>query len=366
MATLDMNASTSIATPAGCDPESIEFLHRWLGLSTLQRRALQAVINEIGITSAHAEANVQDLSKRLQSIAGTTREQSATVQDLVSSIQSVKLDDEVIPLADVAASLGDTLAGLVNKITVLSSRGASMSSALDGVLVELKSVEISVGQIDKINKQTNLLALNAKIEAARAGEAGRGFSVVADEVRELAKTVNDLSAVIRGQISSIASGLHASHDMLQDIATVDRSDESIDANARIKTIMRCLVEQNARYAVVLQQTAQTTELITRDVSAAVVGMQFQDLSKQRLENINGVLAALITLVAELHEETADVAGIDSAMADVRDEWTDRLTGVFTLSDTRKRFADHVCPNHRSARAEAVAAPSAADDGIELF
>jgi methyl-accepting chemotaxis protein len=372
MTTLGTATTISRAAPVVSDSEAADFLRRWLGLSAVQRRALDALVNEIAITSGDVDTTVQGLSRRLQDIAGTAREQATTVQDLVTSIQSVNLEGEVIPLAAVAENLGGTLAGLVDKIALLSSRGASMSTSLDGVLTELKSVETSVAQIDKINKQTNLLALNAKIEAARAGEAGRGFSVVADEVRELAKTVNELSALIRGQINSIASGLHASHGMLQDIATVDRSDESVEANARINAIMRCLVEQNARYAVVLQQTAQTTDRINRDVSAAVVGMQFQDLAKQRLENISGAIGAVAAAGRDLHDESATVATQDATGDHSRQDWVERMLAACTLSEVRNRLAIHIQGKQTpAAKAPPASAPAAraadkADDGIEFF
>lgn len=369
MAKPDLNHDAAPHESSG-EEEATAFLQRWLGLSAVQRRALEGLINEIAIASGDVESNVQGLSRRLQSVAGAAREQAATVQDLVASIQAVRLDNEVIPLQEVASSLGDTLTGLDGKITLLSSRGASMSTALNGVLGELKSVESSVAQIDKINRQTNLLALNAKIEAARAGEAGRGFSVVADEVRELAKTVNELSALIRGQIGTISSGLHASHDLLRDIASVDRSDESVDANARIKTIMRCLVEQNARYAVVLQQTAETTERINRDVSAAVVGMQFQDLAKQRLENVNGAIAAVGKVMGEMHDQTAHATGAEVAEQRADKEWVERMLAQCTLSEMRNRLARHIQGKDAvlvpEAPRAARGAGTASDDGIELF
>lgn len=361
MTMLDSIASPSLAPSALPDQQDLAFLRRWLGLSVAQRRALDALIKEIGIASGDVEAEVQGLSRRMQSIAGTAREQAATVQDLVTSIQAVTLDREVIPLPELATSLGETLAGLTAKIGMLSSRGASMSTELDGVLKELTSVETSVSQIDKITKQTNLLALNAKIEAARAGEAGRGFSVVADEVRELAKSVAELSALIRGQIESIARGLHTSHGMLQDIATVDRSDESLDANARINAIMQALVEQNARYAVVLQQTAETTDRINRDVSAAVVGMQFQDLAKQRLENVGVVLSSVIEAVRTLHDASARTTG---AVDDRDQAWVDAMLARITLSEVRNRLAMQI--QGKSAPSANAPAAAKADDQVEFF
>jgi len=374
---VEMSANLSTAPLSAMSPmasrrSEIDLLARWLGLSTLQRRALEALIGEIGIVSDHVESNVHELSARFRNIAATTREQTATVQELVGSIQAVTLDGEVIPLSQLAASLGDTLAGLIQKVVTLSSRGVSLAGALDGVLAELKSVEASVIQIDKINQQTNLLALNAKIEAARAGAAGRGFAVVADEVRELAKSVNSLSAVIGRQINSIAAGLRNSHGLLQEIAAVDTSEENLNANARVKTVMRCLVEQNARFADVLRETAATTERITNDVSAAIVGMQFQDLTKQRLENVNGVIGAMAAALADVCGETANEVAIDGRDVKADRDWVERMIAGCTLSEMRKRFAERILDDRGStgtpARSPAAASADhdAANDGIELF
>lgn len=339
------------------------FLERWLGLSLTQQRALRALIHEIDMTSEHTESNVQSLSVRFQQIAATTREQATTVHDMVSSIQTVRIDGEEIPLADVAAGLGATLHDLIDKVSGLSSRGGTLVGSLDGVLDELGSVETSVSEIDKINRQTNLLALNAKIEAARAGTAGLGFAVVADEVRELAKAVNSLSGVIRGQIGSISTGLRKSHVLLREIAAVDMSAENHAADVRVRTVMQSLVDQNARFADVLRKTATTTEKITGDVSAAVVGMQFQDLAKQKLENVNGILTALVDALSDLSEDTLRGTDLDHDAAALDRALADRMIAGCTLSEVKKRVTAAVLG---TAVVEPHPAPAAADDGIEFF
>lgn len=343
---------------------AVDLLHDWLGLSTLQRRALDALVGEIGIVSGHVETNVDSLSTRFQTIASTTRDQAATVQDLVTAIQSVRINGEELHLSQVASGLGDTLARLIDKISVLSSRGGAMLGSLDGVLVELTSVEASIAAVDKINRQTNLLALNAKIEAARAGDAGRAFAVVANEVRELAQSIDALAGVIRGQISSIAGGLRSSHAMLKDIAGVDMSDESLTAKARVGMVMQTLVEQNARFAVVLQQTAETTQAITSEVSAAVVGMQFQDLAKQRLGNIGGVLRAL---AAALEEEEGKAVSIGAeAEEDALDRaWVERMIAGCTLYEIRTRLTNQIL-KPGSPIVELPAETGGDLDGIDFF
>ena len=375
LAPSDAIVATSSSEPTA-RPENrravLDLLQQWLGLSVIQRRALEALTSELDLVSNDVESNVGRLSEQFQDITATTREQAGTVQALVTSIQQVTVDGRVVPLEQVAASLGDTLSELIGKIGGLSSRGGAMVSALDGVLTELNSVEASLGQIDRINHQTNLLALNAKIEAARAGEAGRGFSVVAEEVRELAKAVNSLSSVIRGQINAISGGLAKSHGMLREIAAVDMSEENLHANSRVRMVMRCLVEQNASVADALRQTAATTDKITHDVSSAIVAMQFQDLTSQRLGNMKNLMAGLADALGDLHAVSQPCLGQEGedglAGLEAQHERASHLIAGCTLSDMRKRLADSILEGKSPSAAPAQPSKDkAADDaGFEFF
>ncbi len=350
------NAGLDEARQRPAQSEVTDFLQRWLGLSAAQSQTLQALVEEVQRTSADMETHVLEISNRLETIVATTREQTETAHALVTSIQGVNVEGEIIHLPALAEDLGETLGHLIRKITDLSSRGIGMSYALDGVLSELKSVEGSLAGIDKINKRTSLLALNAKIEAARAGEAGRGFSVVADEVRELAQAVNQMAVAIKRQIATIAEGLRQTHGLLKDIATVDMSDEHLNACARTKTVMRCFVEQNAHYAGILKRTAAATDKIADDVSAAIVGMQFEDRAKQHLHNVCKAVEAVAQGIENLRLEAPDgIAGQDGS-AEGR-EWADGVIAGCTLYEMRRRLKDRILPFSRACPAEE------ADEGL---
>jgi methyl-accepting chemotaxis protein len=346
---------------AGTGPSPVDLLQGWLGLSTLQRRTLEALLNEINLTSTDVERNVHNLSDRFQNIAGTTQDQSDIVRNLVASIQTVQIDGKSLHLSEVASGLGETLSALMEKVAFLSSRGGETANALDGVLTELVSVEGSVAQIERINRQTNLLALNAKIEAARAGEAGHAFAIVADEVRALASAINGLSNTIKDQIGSIAVGLRGSRVLLNDIAAVNMSEESHLAEARVRMVMQTLVEQNVQVSDVLRQTAETTQAITGDVAAAIVGMQFQDLAKQRLQNTGYMIEALSTALRHLEETTAATFPV---IGDSEPDkgWLEAAITRCTLGEVRGRLQQRLIPG------SAPAAPAAGDDldGIDLF
>lgn len=367
---LDPIEVPAAATPAPAAPVSdgasaADLLQDWLGLSTLQRRALDALIGELGIASSHMETSVHGLTDRFENIAATTRDQAEIVQGLVASIQAVEIDGRSVLLTEVAAGLGDTLGALMDKVSRLSQQGGATAQALGTVLDGIGSIEGSVVRIEAINRQTNLLALNAKIEASRAGDAGRAFAVVADEVRLLAQSINALSATIKEQIGSISTGLHTSHALLRDIATVDVSDESRSAEQRVRTVMETLVNQNTRFAGVLQQTAETTKSITNDVSGAIVAMQFQDLTKQRLQNGETVLRALERELARMAEGTNERF---PAMTEAEPDrhWVEGMIGACTLGEIRERLRRHMLAGEASAPAASATTAGSEFDGIDLF
>lgn len=361
-----------VVHPAAEAGMALEFLQDWLGLSTAQRAAFRALMGEIDLVCESVETNIGDLSSRFQNIAVRTREQSQTVQELADIAQSVTIDGKKVALPELAGNLNGILSELIEKIIQLSSRGMAMVYKLDDVMEELTTVEGSIGQIEKINDQTNLLALNAKIEAARAGEAGRGFAVVANEVRELAKTVNSLSGNLKTQIGSITTGLKGAHKLVQEIATMDLSDQNLEANAGFTKMMECLVDQNARLSVVLKNTANTTDEITNDISAAVIGMQFQDRTKQTLENVNSAIAAVSDALQEMSDGSPIASGSENGKAG--HDLHAQILSRFTLGEMRKRYAEAAAlPAGFAGLEELLAAsdaseadPASAGDDIELF
>ena len=210
----------------------------------------------------------------------------------MSSVQSIEIHGEAVPLSELARSIADVVSTLVEKIIHLSSRSVAMVYALDDIQHEIKSMQASIAQIDKINKQTNLLSLNAKIEAARAGTAGRGFAVVATEVGELARSVNTLSDTVKRQMSSVSEGLRRGDGLLREISTIDMSEENLKAQDRIKFMIERLLSQNTTIAEALRKTATTSQQMERAVSGAIIDMQFQDRVMQHLQNVNGALAVM--------------------------------------------------------------------------
>ncbi|MBO6508956.1 MAG: hypothetical protein JJ979_10865 [Roseibium sp.] len=323
---------------------AVFLLREWMNLSVDQRSALKGLIEEIDQACDLIDTNIEDVISSFQNISGRSREQADQIQNLAALSQEIEIDGEKRDVADLATSLKDILAELIEKIVQLSSRGMSMVYKLNDINDELVHVDASIGQIERINSQTNLLALNAKIEAARAGDAGRGFAVVANEVRELAKTVDTLSSDLKSQISSISTGLRGAYQLVEEIATMDLSEQNLEINAGFSKMVDCLIEQNEQVANVLQHSATSSKEISQDISMAVVSMQFHDRTKQIFQNVNMALGVFSGALDNLAERSSEVGFDGEEPVVAADEFKKELIGCFSLNEMSERFEAKFYPN----------------------
>lgn len=140
-------------------------------------------------------------------------------------------------------------------------------SAIKSLNESTSSINLLIGVIQSISDQTNLLALNAAIEAARAGDAGRGFSVVADEVRLLAGKAHEASGQIEMLVGNILSQTEC---ITQTINESQRSaHEVVTSSYQISSVINQVLSQSRRMHVVIDNTATTAFLNTTKLDHAV-------------------------------------------------------------------------------------------------
>ena len=288
---------TRTITVDGTD-EAGRLLAAMLKMQSKLRDTLQRISGSATqLASAAEELNtVTDESARGLSQQNDEIEQAATaVNQMTSAVEEVARNavstSEASKNATTSASDGrDLVQETVSAIERMSTDVQSTSALIGNLADESRDIGKVLDVIRGLADQTNLLALNAAIEAARAGEAGRGFAVVADEVRALAHRTQQSTSEIERMIGSIQGGTEQAVNSMR--SSTERAESTLNiakgAGLALDTINNAVVEINERN-LVIASAAEEQAQVAREVDRNLVNIR--DLSTQSATGANQTSAA---------------------------------------------------------------------------
>lgn len=275
--------------------------------------SVRGELNLIGDELEQIDGLVRDATGTLNTSFNGLQEQSFRQDSLVRSLVENMADQSHaengrISFQEFARETDDVLQFFVQHVVNISRDSMQMVSRIDDMTAQMDKIEDLLEDVKQIADQTNLLALNAAIEAARAGEAGRGFAVVADEVRKLSQNSARFNEEIRAVVSNARNNIDDAKENIASMASKDMS-LAIQSKSRVDEMMEQIRELNDEITTNLGEVSGLSSNIQSDVGNAVRSLQFEDIvtqlvgySRKNMEHMNQLM---FLMNQRLNEEIND-------------------------------------------------------------
>ncbi|RKF20185.1 methyl-accepting chemotaxis protein [Alginatibacterium sediminis] len=271
---------------------------------------LQSIIVNVRDHSDKVSSEIFRLESKANESTEISIEQHASVEQIVTAVNQMAVTHREV--AANAANTADEISNVnsktqqgqaitqdsVEQINALASSVANAAQAVQAVVKDSDNIAQVLGVIRGIADQTNLLALNAAIEAARAGEQGRGFAVVADEVRNLASKTQDSTQSIEAMIEALKLGVSNAVESIESGATV--AQRTIDLAEQTQVSLSDILSSTAKVSDDSMSIATSTEQqsqVTQDIDKNLIELNDKTRMNQEMANETRDIASSVKQTA---------------------------------------------------------------------
>ncbi|MCG6577897.1 methyl-accepting chemotaxis protein [Pseudomonas sp. AF32] len=259
------------------------------GLSSIVS-GLQAGIEQLANSAQSLSAVTEQTNLEVSSQKEETEQVATAMNQMTATVHDVARNAEEAAQAaqtadDKVESGQQVVRQSMVRIEQLADSATSASSSIENLSAEIQNIGTVLSVIKSVAEQTNLLALNAAIEAARAGEQGRGFAVVADEVRALARRTQQSTEEIERLVSALRAAAQTSVQQIQssgELVKMAVSDalQTESALGSIATAVSLIQQMNQQIAAAAEQQSSVAEEINRSVTSIRASADQSSLAMQ--------------------------------------------------------------------------------------